>query len=172
MKVMKVLGLLFFCALTGCAIQPVEEAQEGVPRARLRVIVDDRRGYTMGYPGSSCAGDRIPGFGSVTSGGIFTNNWDNRSLGMPDSERIGGRLFAEIHIEANKSFVLQYRFRSSRFNLCDIAGSFIPQKNADYEARTWVDWNLRQCIIGLSVRAGDGQWISVPILRADQCSRR
>jgi len=190
MKVAVAASLMIFGVLSGCAIPPVsrvEEAPEGVPRARLRVIIDADNpkarfnkylGYTRGYPGSFCYRDwnqrdgELPGSGYMTTRSGSENTWNNRSLEMPEPERIAERLFGEIYVEAGQPFILRYSVSGGRYVYCDMAAGFIPRKDADYEMWVRADWELKKCGISMSVRTEEGMWIPAPMIRAPKCERR
>jgi hypothetical protein len=164
------------------------DAQESVPRARLRVITD--ASWVHGYPGSDCHGNNVPGYGIIVFGYrrpmTEIKAYNGRDLGMPDPIRIHavppsndtkgqnarGRHFAEIYIEADKPFTLKYSGMILRNVSCNVALGFIPRENKDYEARMWLDWTQRKCFSVLTVRTDEGLWMPIPVQPAAQCSRR
>jgi hypothetical protein len=166
----KIAMLLFFSALAGCSsifIQSVEDTREDVPRARLRVVSDEH-GITRGFPESDCYDESIPGFGNVTVPFRYANSRNNHSLGMPNPERITESLFAEIYIEAEKPFTLQYLIQG--LVQCSVAVSFVPQEDKNYEIRARTIG--RQCMILLSTLTEDGLWVPPPRERATSCASK
>ncbi|MDR2260869.1 MAG: hypothetical protein LBE06_08085 [Azoarcus sp.] len=186
---MKTICSLFFCALAGCmTVPPIMDAQEGVPRARLRVITD--ASWVNGYPGSDCHGKNVPNYGRIVLGDrkpmTEIKAYNGRDLGMPDPIRIHavppsndtkgqnarGRHFAEIYIEADKPFTLKYTGMTLRSMRCNVALRFNPQENKDYEARMWLDWTQRKCFSVLTVRTDEGFWMPMPAQFANRCRGR
>jgi hypothetical protein len=163
MKTTRMAVLLVFGFLAGCAFQsPIKDAQEVVSRARLRVISDER-GLTLGFSGNNCHSGLFHSSGVITSGILPSNSLNGRSLGMPNPERITGRLFAEIYIEAERPFVFLYRLPNG-LSQCTAAGRFVPQAGKDYEIRAW--GTATGCAISLSIMTEYDKWGSIPMLRS------
>lgn len=150
------IGLALLLGLGACSLPPIKEPASDVPRARLRILADTNHVEAMASPASDCWGlwPAVPkGSGTILGAGHSPMAFENRSLGMPNPERIGKNRFAEIYVPSGKYFSIDFDSWSG-IATCDLAGRFIPEAGKDYEIKFWMDSGM--CIMSLAVKMGPG----------------
>jgi hypothetical protein len=155
------------CGSMGAQFASIDEARSTAPQARLRVLGGN--GFVRGIPEANCLDWSKPGAGTIIGGLVGSGGFRDRSLNMPDAQRIGGSPFAEIHVAAGKPFVLVFMTGPESRRSCSIAGTFIPEEGQDYEAEAQMGSN--ECHIRIQKYTATGTWEPVFIQRASSCRR-
>jgi len=128
-------------ALSGCAglflqFRALTEPPEAVERARLRVVANVP---VRAYPDSSCIAPFADNAGMVFGpGGLGSKGFRGRSLDMPGSTskfRLKDHDVGELYVAADEPLTLHLFFDGPGTHAtCQVAVTFVPQANQDYEA--------------------------------------
>jgi len=103
-----------------------------VKRARVRVMANN---FVTAIPNSSCIDLSIPESGTIFGGIVGSSGYRGRSLDMPpgmSNAYTDGQ--GEFYVAANEPLTLNFFPTPEVRNACNIALSFVPEKDQDYEA--------------------------------------
>jgi hypothetical protein len=140
-------GVLFSgCGHLSTQFKPMSEPQEGVPRARLRVLAN---ALVKAVPERDCIDWRTPGAGTVFGGIVGSSGYRGKSLDMPFKPRASASDYGEMYIAAGKPITLVFLTTPESNYRCSVAGTFVPEKDKDYEARLWLNSSVGQCVIDI-----------------------
>ena len=129
------ISVVLFALLGGCGslstqFKAASEPPETEARARLRVIANS---LVKAIPGKNCIDWNAPGAGTVFGGIFGSSGFRGRSINMP-SPAADKRGFGEMYVAADQPITLVFLTTPESRYHCSVAGSFVPQKNRDYEA--------------------------------------
>lgn len=131
------------------------------------------------YPSSTCARLDVPGGGYPA--GPQLGGQRTRDLGMPKTADTP-KHFVEIAARPNEPIAAKFAFYAERVRPgvagtgmpatkelahCNVTGSFVPEANANYEARAF--WLGNRCMVLVSqLLAADGQVQRVPVAQPSE----
>ncbi|GAB2877195.1 hypothetical protein GCM10027046_01280 [Uliginosibacterium flavum] len=143
----------------------MKEADESQPRAKLRVLANS---WVKGIPNRDCVDRSAPGAGTVYGGLLGSDGYKGRSLDMPfRPTSVNASNIAEMYVAADKPIALSLVVADGAYVICILSGSFVPEKDKNYEARLFWDWSQKKCTFNLD-ELGDLK-IPVKISKADSC---
>ena len=135
--------ILSACGSMRGAYNKVAEPEEGVQKARLRVVSNYK---IRGVPNKDCIDYSAPGVGMVTSTFLGSDGYKERSIGIPGADRHEASKISELYVAANQPFTLIFdvggRATPKR---CHISASFTPEENKDYEVEADTDFDKNIC---------------------------
>ncbi|HXU93353.1 MAG TPA: hypothetical protein VFP33_06825 [Gallionella sp.] len=151
------------CADISTQFKQVSEPQEGVPRARLRILANS---LVKAVPEKDCIDWSAPGAGTIFGGIVGSSGYRGRSIGMP-FKPANTSDFGEMYIAAGKPITLVFLTTPENRYSCSVAGTFVPEKDKDYGAELWLNPSERQCVFRLS-QLGETP-LPVKVISASAC---
>lgn len=155
-------SLIFLLFLASCGsitaqFKQASEANENQPKSQLRIIANS---FVKAVPDKNCIDWGSPGAGTVFGGMVGSDGYKGRSLNMPfPPASVKSSNMAEMFIAANKPITLVFQTGAESAYFCSISGSFIPEKEKNYEATLMMDESRGRCFFNL-IELGE---IRVPI---------
>jgi hypothetical protein len=155
-------ALLAGCGSISTQFKAASEPAETDARARLRVVAHS---LVKAVPGKTCIDWSAPGAGTVFGGMFGSSGYRGRSLDMPSP--IGNKRSAgELYVAANQPITLAFVTTPEgipcgvgRTCHCSVAGSFVPEKDKDYQAVLQLLGN--QCSFAVRELDADGTPVTV-----------
>ena len=144
------LGACGIAGITHTQFNPMQEAVGG-DRARLRVMTtgNPSGGAVWGAPERDCMDWGAETSGTVIGGFPGSRGLRDQSLGMPVREQVRHHDSAEFYVRANQPITLKYMVGSGVYQ-CWFAVSFVPEKDADYEAFFMGTKLARSCTVNIT----------------------
>lgn len=138
---------LLTLVLAGCAALSMQfklfsEPKENEPQARLRVLAN---GFVKAIPNKSCIDWDAPGAGTVFGGIVGSSGFKGRSIGMDNPRGYRAERAAELYVAAGKPLVLAFSTGQENMYVCQVAGTFVPEENKEYEAELILSESNRKC---------------------------
>jgi hypothetical protein len=164
-----IFSLTFSVFAAGCAdmstqFKQVAEPQEGMPRARLRIFSNS---LVKAVPEKDCIDWSAPGAGTVFGGIVGSSGYRGKSIGMPFKPQADTSDFGEMYIAAGKPITLVFLTTPENRYRCSVAGTFVPEKDKDYEAKLWLTPSESQCVFRLS-QLGETP-VPIKVISASAC---
>jgi hypothetical protein len=173
LKIHKLIAVLFALPVLGCSslstqFKAAAEPAEG-DRARLRVIANV---LVKAVPNKSCIDWDSPGAGTVFGGIFGSSGYRGRTLNIP-ALNANKNDMGEMYVSADKPITLVMMTTpegvgyKGRLYSCSVSGSFIPQKDRDYEAKLLIDPQKDRC----SIEVMEIGAVNVPVIvhQAEMC---
>ena len=157
------------CASIGTQFTKMAEPESG-SRARVRIAANM---LVRGMPESACVDWRKPGAGTVFGGIVGSSGYRGRSLDMPNPNGKAGHGSGEMYVRGGAPVTYVLSNTPESIMLCDIAVTFTPQENRDYELsmQTGVQGTTRSVCTAQVMDITGGGNVPVEIAEAAVCGR-